>query len=66
RGSKQINMHLLEQLEKSDIKIFSTPAKLRETPQLYLDTGSIKLNNKYKGYYHIITGYHEEVIRKAI
>ncbi|MCE7733252.1 MAG: hypothetical protein GPJ54_00140 [Candidatus Heimdallarchaeota archaeon] len=66
RGNKQISTSLLKKLQKSDIKIFSTPLKLLETRQFYLDTGSMKLDSKYKGFYHVISGYHEEVMRKAI
>lgn len=66
RGNKQISPSTLNRLHKSDIKIFSTPIKLLDTPQLYLDTGSKELDDKFRGYYHVVTGYHEEVMRKAI
>lgn len=66
RGNKQISTDLLSKMHKSDIKIFSTPSKLLETRQLYLDTGNSELDIKFKGFYHVISGYHEEVMRKAI
>lgn len=66
RGNKQISTRLLKKLHKSDIKIFSTPSKLLETSQFYLDTGSSDLDFKFKGFYHVISGYHEEVMRKAV
>ncbi|MHA2277562.1 MAG: hypothetical protein ACXAC2_17420, partial [Candidatus Kariarchaeaceae archaeon] len=65
RGNKQISLNIFHRLNKSNIRIFSTPSKLIDTPTLYLDVGSPELDNKYKGYYHIVTGYYEEVMRKA-
>ncbi|OLS27818.1 MAG: hypothetical protein HeimC2_10130 [Candidatus Heimdallarchaeota archaeon LC_2] len=65
RGNKQIGIKILELLQKSDIKIFSTPSKLLETQVLYLDIGNSELDKKYQGYYHVVTGYYEEVMRRA-
>lgn len=65
RGNKQISTQVLNNLEKSDIKIFSSPAKLLETLILYLDTGNSELDKKFQGYYHVVTGYFEEVMRRV-
>ncbi len=65
RGNKQISLSIFHKLNKSNIRIFSTPSKLIDTPTLYLDIGSPELDAKYKGYYHVVTGYYEEVMRKA-
>jgi predicted polyphosphate/ATP-dependent NAD kinase len=53
-------------LPNSQILIFSTLEKIRNTQFLYVDTGDPELDKKLQGYFPIITGYHEEIMRKIL
>lgn len=66
RGNKQISPKIIKQVGKGNIRIFSTKEKLNHTPFFYVDTGLNDLDIELKGYYKVITGYHEETLRKVI
>ena len=66
RGNRQIPASLIKTVGKENIKIFSTLAKMQETPLLYIDTGDPDLDVTLQGYYNVIVGYYEEKMRKAI
>ncbi|MHA2251680.1 MAG: ATP-NAD kinase family protein [Candidatus Kariarchaeaceae archaeon] len=66
RGNRQISPKIIRTIGKENIRIFSTPDKMLETPKLYIDSGSNELDKQLRGYYHVIVGYYEEKIRKAI
>lgn len=65
RGNRQIPPKVIEQVGKQRIKIFATPEKMQNTPMLYIDSGDPKLDQKLKGYYKVIVGFHDTVVRKA-
>ena len=66
RGNRQIPASTINQLPNSQILIFSTLEKIRNTQFLYVDTGDPELDKKLQGYFPIITGYHEEIMRKIL
>jgi predicted polyphosphate/ATP-dependent NAD kinase len=66
RGNRQIPASLIKTIGKKNITIFATLAKMQETPLLYIDTGDPDLDVTLQGYYHVIVGYYEEKLRKAI
>ncbi|MHA2092017.1 MAG: ATP-NAD kinase family protein, partial [Candidatus Kariarchaeaceae archaeon] len=66
RGNRQIPASLIKTIGKKNIKIFSTLGKMQDTPILYIDTGDPDVDVTLQGYYHVIVGYYEEKMRKAI
>ena len=66
RGNKQLSVKIIKSVGKKNIRIFSTPEKLKETPVFYVDTGNHLLDNGLLGFYSVIVGYYEEVIRKVV
>ncbi len=66
RGNRQIPPKLIHKIGKRGIRIFATPVKMANTPILYIDTGDPKVDEELKGYYKVIIGYHDSVVRKAI
>ncbi|MDH5402321.1 MAG: NAD(+)/NADH kinase [Candidatus Heimdallarchaeota archaeon] len=66
RGNRQIPSDLINKLPKLSIKLFASYDKIQETPTLYVDTGDPNLDEKLKGIYSVIVGYHEEVMRRLI
>ncbi len=65
RGNRQIPPSLIRKVGKKGIRIFATPEKMANTPILYIDTGDSDLDEELKGYYKVIVGYHESVVRKV-
>ena len=66
RGNRQIPLRVIKQTGKQNIKLFSAGKKIQNTPLLFTDTGDNSLDNQLLGYYQVITGYHESIIRKVI
>lgn len=57
RGNLQISEKVLEFFEKEDMIIVATEQKLMNLKFLKIDTGSEKIDEKFKGYYKIIVGF---------
>ncbi len=66
RGNRQISSSLISKITKEQIIIFATPEKIFNTKTLYIDTGDSNLDKKLQGYYNVIVGYHDSVVRKVI
>lgn len=66
RGNRQISSTIIRSVKKKHIRLFSTPAKMQNTPKLYVDTGDPLLDKDLRGYYSVVVGYYEEILRKVI
>lgn len=65
RGNQQISSEVIKAVGISNVIIVATPHKLSSLPFLRVDTGDPELDAKFVGkYVKIITGYHEEVVKK--
>ena len=64
RGNKQITPKILQKVGKNNIKIIATREKMRELNVLRVDTGDLEIDNMFKGFGKVITGYKEELIVK--
>ncbi len=67
RGNQQISPKVLRQIDKGNILIVSTPNKIQSLfgRPLLVDTGDADTNNRLKGHYRIITGYHESIVYRV-
>ena len=66
RGNRQIPLDVIKLVGKQNIRLFSTVMKINNTPLLYTDTGDNLIDNQILGFYQVITGYHESIMRKVI
>ncbi|MEM0160366.1 MAG: ATP-NAD kinase family protein [Thermoplasmata archaeon] len=66
RGNLQISEKVLERFEKKDLIIVATEQKIMNLKFLKIDTGSEKIDNKFKGYYKIIVGFQKMKVLKLI
>ncbi len=66
RGNRQIPPQLIRKVGKQGLRIFATPTKMANTPLLFFDTGDPSLDQELRGYYKVIIGFHESVIKKAM
>ena len=66
RGNQQISDKVLRNIRKENICIVATKMKLvgLKNEPLLMDTGSLEINEKFKGYYKVVTGYKERAIQK--
>lgn len=65
RGNLQISRGVLERIRKEDIIVISTENKLRNTPCLYIDTGSLELDERLSGYYKVLVDYGRYIVAKT-
>ena len=67
RGNHQLSPDIIKQINLNDIWVVSTPAKLRRTPILRVDTGCEAVDAMFtdRNYIFVITGYREKVMRKV-
>jgi predicted polyphosphate/ATP-dependent NAD kinase len=67
RGNHQLSPKVLNRVKVSDVWVVSTPAKLKRTPVLRIDTGDIAIDEKFTktNYIFVITGYREKVMRRV-
>jgi predicted polyphosphate/ATP-dependent NAD kinase len=66
RGNQQISPKVVKKVGKENILIIATPQKLSSTPTLKIDTGDAKLDEVFRGYIKVITGYHQSRMVKVI
>ncbi|MFX1417869.1 MAG: ATP-NAD kinase family protein [Promethearchaeota archaeon] len=64
RGNKQFTPKILQKVGKDNIKIIATQQKMKALDCLRVDTGDIEIDNIFKGFTKVITGYREELIVK--
>lgn len=62
RGNKQFTYDILKEIGIKNIKIIATKQKMKDLDCLRVDTGSLEVDNKFKGFTKVITGYKEELI----
>jgi predicted polyphosphate/ATP-dependent NAD kinase len=60
RGNHQFGPVVLERLKPGNLLVISSECKLRGIRRLKIDTGYPEIDNKFKGYIRVITGYMEE------
>jgi len=60
RGNQQLSPAVLERIDREDIVVVATPAKLDRTPVLRFDTGDAALDAALvgPGFLPVVTGYH--------
>ncbi|UCC21292.1 MAG: ATP-NAD kinase family protein [Promethearchaeota archaeon] len=64
RGNKQFTSKILQIIGKNNVKIIATQQKMKDLDCLRVDTGDIEIDNMFKGFAKVITGYKEELIVK--
>lgn len=67
RGNQQISDRVLKEVGKNNIIIIATQSKiieLRNKP-LLIDTGNVKVNKEFAGYYKIKIGYEKYIMHKV-
>ncbi len=57
RGNQQISARLVQRIGIKKIIVVATPHKLRETPQLYVDSGDPVLDREFGDSIQVISGY---------
>ncbi|MFX0005094.1 MAG: ATP-NAD kinase family protein [Promethearchaeota archaeon] len=62
RGNKQFTYDILQKIGIKNIKIIATKQKMKDLNCLRVDTGSLEVDNQFKGFTKVITGYKEELI----
>ncbi len=62
RGNKQFTYDILKEIGIKNIKIIATKQKMKDLDCLRVDTGSLEVDNQFKGFTKVITGYKEELI----
>jgi len=65
RGSQQISPEVIRRVGKQNVWVLATPQKLSET-QLRVDTGDPELDEEFRGYLKVITGYRELRVCKVL
>ncbi|PIU12629.1 MAG: ATP-NAD kinase [Hadesarchaea archaeon CG08_land_8_20_14_0_20_51_8] len=66
RGNQQISPKVVKKVGNENILVIATPQKLSSTPTLKVDTGDAKLDEVFRGYIKVITGYHQSRMVKVI
>ena len=64
RGNQQISPAVLRRIGKDNLIIISTKRKIQELQgrSFLIDTGDDLLDKAFKGFYNVITGYHDRVV----
>jgi len=57
RGNQQISAEIVRRTGIRNIIVVATPHKLRETPELLVDTGDLELDQEFGGSIQVISGY---------
>ncbi len=66
RGNQQITPEAIKKVGADHVLVVATPTKLRHTEVLRVDTGDPSVDDMFKGYLKVITGYHEYRMVKVI
>lgn len=65
RGNQQISPRILSLVPKEDIIVVATPSKLKALNNLRVDTGSLKVDYRLKGFIRVLTGYNRFRVLKV-
>ena len=65
RGNQQISQEVIRKIGKDNLTVIATPHKLDLTPVLKVDTGDAGLNDEFRGYIPVITGYRQKRMIKV-
>lgn len=57
RGNQQISNRVLSFTGEKSLIVVATPAKMQQTPELYIDTGDLDLNSRFGDSIQVICGY---------
>lgn len=57
RGNQQISSRVLQKTGIDSLIVVATPAKLQQTPSLYVDTGDVDLNRRFEDSILVICGF---------
>ncbi len=66
RGNQQISPEVVRKIGSKNVMVPATPQKLSMTPALKVDTGDTKLDEEFRGYIKVITGYRQSRMVKVI
>ena len=68
RGNQQIGPKVLSLCRKEDLTILATKEKINEIYErvLCVDLGDERMNERFRGYYRVVSAYQEETILKCI
>jgi len=59
RGNQQISPGVIRKVGRENVMVIATPHKLGLTPVLKVDTGDAVLDDKFRGYIRVMTGYRQ-------
>ncbi len=59
RGNQQISPGVVRKVGKKNVLVVATPHKLGLTPVLKVDTGDTVLDDEFRGYVRVMTGYRQ-------
>jgi predicted polyphosphate/ATP-dependent NAD kinase len=65
RGNQQISSDVVRRVGLDHIIIVSTPSKLQGLTNLAVDTGDAELDDEFRGYRKVVTGFHESRLMKV-
>jgi predicted polyphosphate/ATP-dependent NAD kinase len=60
RGNQQLSPAVIRKVGKERVRVLATPTKLRDTPQLMVDTGDPSLDEELRGHIRVLVGYGRE------
>jgi len=66
RGNQQISPDVVRRVGKENVFVIATPQKLASTPTLKVDAGDAKLDDEFRGYIKVITGYRQSRMVKVV
>ncbi len=66
RGNQQLSPAVVRKVGKENVLVIATPQKLSSTPTLKVDTGDAKLDDEFRGYIKVITGYRQSHMVKVV
>jgi predicted polyphosphate/ATP-dependent NAD kinase len=62
RGNKQFTSEIIQKIGKNNIIIIATEQKMKALDCLRIDSGNVEVDNIFKGFTKVITGYKQELI----
>ncbi|MHA1916940.1 MAG: ATP-NAD kinase family protein, partial [Candidatus Ranarchaeia archaeon] len=65
RGNQQLSSKVIKIIRKENILVIATRNKISNLKSLHIDTGNEKLDSELRGYWRVITDYHEETVISA-
>ena len=66
RGNQQLSPEVIRRVGKENVWVLVTPQKLTATPVLRVDTGDAKLDDEFRGYIKVLTGYRQTRMVKVV